>query len=251
MTQEGSRKKYDSSNSRLSSGRMTRKGSSTMFVAADLRYPDRQSHGLATDDTAGTETEGDVNAMLCYHRIDTPQSEDILVHKDDTNPEWMWSVDVSDQDGRYLTMYVVKDTSRKNLAWVTDLQKNEIGPNMMWDKIVDEFEAEYEVPQTGAPGVDSRGQGANLVSIKPVNHNKLVVVYKRNVKDEVYIYSNDGKRVTRVAEDFVGATTISARKKHSWFFVSMVGFNTPNTVGRYVFDEENEGKRWNIYRTTP
>ncbi|KAG4065952.1 hypothetical protein HA402_012302, partial [Bradysia odoriphaga] len=31
----------------------------------------------------------------------------------------------------------------------------------------------------------------------------------------------------------------------------MVGFNTPNTVGRYVFDEENEGKRWNIYRTTP
>lgn len=76
----------------------------------------------------------------------------------------MWSVDVSDQDGRYLTMYVVKDTSRvsrsfysqyplkpnvltvqKNLVWVTDLQENEIGPNMKWDKIVDEFEAEYEV----------------------------------------------------------------------------------------------------------
>ncbi|KAF4574478.1 hypothetical protein EYR36_005813 [Pleurotus pulmonarius] len=243
------------------------------------RYPDRESHGLATDDTAGTETEGDVNAMLCYHRIDTPQSEDILVHKDDANPEWMWSVDVSDQDGRYLTMYVVKDTSRKNLVWVTDLQENEIGPNMKWDKIVDEFEAEYEVvtndgtilyiktnkdaPQHHIVTVDladpkrerrvliPEDKDANLVSIKPVNHNKLVVVYKRNVKDEVYIYSNEGKRVTRIAEDFVGAATISARKKHSWFFVSMVGFNTPNTVGRYVFDEEIEGKRWNIYRTTP
>lgn len=32
--------------------------------------------------------------------------------KDDQNPEWMWSVDVSEEDGKYLFLYILRDTSR-------------------------------------------------------------------------------------------------------------------------------------------
>ena len=36
--------------------------------------PTRASHGTdASDDTPGTETDKDENAMLMYHRIGTPQ----------------------------------------------------------------------------------------------------------------------------------------------------------------------------------
>ena len=38
--------------------------------------------------------------------------EDILVYKDDSNPEWFWGAEVSEEDGRYLILYVSKDTSR-------------------------------------------------------------------------------------------------------------------------------------------
>jgi hypothetical protein len=31
------------------------------------------------------------------------------------------------------------------MLWVADLQENEIGQNMKWDKIVNEFESEYTV----------------------------------------------------------------------------------------------------------
>jgi prolyl oligopeptidase len=32
--------------------------------------------------------------------------------KDPENPEWLWQVDISEIDGRYLALYISKDTSR-------------------------------------------------------------------------------------------------------------------------------------------
>ncbi|KAL0949097.1 hypothetical protein HGRIS_009187 [Hohenbuehelia grisea] len=244
------------------------------------RYPDRESHGLATEDKAGTETQKDLNALLYYHRIGTQQSEDIVVHKDDEHPEWMWSIDISHKEDKYLALYSVKDTSRKNLIWITDLEQNAIGPNMKWDRVIDEYEAEYEIITNDGPkfyfktnknapmhqviAIDlsdparehkviiPEDKEADLASIKAVDENKFVVVYKRNVKDEVYVYSMDGTRLSRVASDFVGAIDVSARREYSWFFATMVGFNTPGTVGRYDLSPSiNDDQRWSIYRTTP
>ena len=50
------------------------------------------------------------------------------------------------------------------------------------------------------------------------------------VKDELYLYDLDGKRLTRLAEDFVGAIQVSARRDQSWLFATMSGFTTPCTV---------------------
>ena len=41
------------------------------------RLPERKSHGDAKDDKAGTETDQDLDAMLYYHRIGTPQCKTI------------------------------------------------------------------------------------------------------------------------------------------------------------------------------
>jgi prolyl oligopeptidase len=39
-------------------------------------------------------------------------AEDIIVLKDSEHPDWMWSAGVSEIDGRYLTVYISKDSSR-------------------------------------------------------------------------------------------------------------------------------------------
>jgi hypothetical protein len=39
-------------------------------------------------------------------------AEDILVYKDDANPEWFWAAEISELDGRYVILSVAKDTSR-------------------------------------------------------------------------------------------------------------------------------------------
>ena len=70
--------------------------------------------------------------------------DDILVYQDEKNPTWMFGVKVTD-DGKYLVMSLYKDCSEKNLLWIADLESNNIGPNIQWIKLVNEFEADYEV----------------------------------------------------------------------------------------------------------
>ncbi|KAI0346955.1 hypothetical protein BDW22DRAFT_1321836 [Trametopsis cervina] len=244
------------------------------------RYPERKSHGAAADTHAGTETDSDMNAMLYYHRVGTPQSEDILVYKDDSNPEWFWSAEVSEVDGRYLILSVSRDTSRKNLLWIADLQHNTIGQHMRWIKVVDEFDAAYTyianddtkfylltnkyAPQDKLVCVDisaptreyvfedviPEDPNAQLENVLAVANDKFVTVYKRNVKDEIYIYSMDGKRLTRVASDFVGAASVGGRRDQPLFFATLSGFTNPGIVAKYDFTEADEKKRWSTYRAT-
>ena len=71
------------------------------------------------------------------------------------------------------------------------------------------------------------------------------------VKDEIYIYQlSTGKRLQRVAPEFVGAASISGRRKQSWFFASLTGFTNPGIIAKYDLNVKEEDKRWSIYRTT-
>jgi prolyl oligopeptidase len=64
--------------------------------------------------------------------------------KDEAHPDYMWSVSISEEeDGRWVHLYVSRDTARKNLLWVADLTKTKIGPDMEWVKLVNDFEASY------------------------------------------------------------------------------------------------------------
>ncbi|KAJ3553954.1 hypothetical protein NM688_g3348 [Phlebia brevispora] len=244
------------------------------------RYPDRQYHGSASDDMAGTETESDKNAMLFYHRLGTKQSEDILVYKDDSQPDWFYGTEVTEVDGRYVLMSISKDTSRKNLLWVADLQNAEIGQNMQWNKVIDEFDAAYDyiandgtvfylltnkdAPQYKLVRVDisqpaerrvfedviPEDKEASLETVLAVDDDKFAITYKRNVKDEIYIYTKDGVRVRRVAPDHVGAVDLSGLRTQNWFFATLTSFTTPGVVARYDFGEKDESNMWTTYRTT-
>ncbi|KAF9224006.1 hypothetical protein BS17DRAFT_795584 [Gyrodon lividus] len=246
------------------------------------RFPNRESHGLATEDKAGTETTDDKDAMLYYHKVGTPQSEDILVMKDAEHREWMWGTSVSELDGKYLFLSVSRDTARKNLLWVSVLQENEIGQNMEWEKLVNEFEAEYDViandgtklylrtnenaPQYKVITIDlsdpkrthtdliPEKKDAFLDDVIAVGKDKFAVVYKRNVIDEVYLYSMTGERITRIAPSFVGAAELYGRRSLQSFFVSMIGFTNPGIIGRFDVDnfesKSSLDSAWSIYRTT-
>ncbi|KAL1747799.1 prolyl oligopeptidase [Schizophyllum fasciatum] len=242
------------------------------------RYPDASK--LATSAEDAIATQADKDAMIYYHRVGTDQSADILVHKDGEHPEWMFGTAVSSRDGRYLMMSTSKDTTRNNLLWIADLEKNEIGPQMNWIKLVDEFDGEfgylgndgtmfYFMTNRNAPlekvvSVDiapvAAGATPEFTDVIPHGYAQLsdatlvgdhfVVVYTRDVKDELYVYSKAGTRLTRLAPDFVGAAGVVGHRDERAFFVEMTGFNTPKTVARYDFGEAEEGARWRVVRTT-
>ncbi|KAH8829968.1 prolyl oligopeptidase [Flagelloscypha sp. PMI_526] len=237
------------------------------------RFPERTAKKDENGGASGTiDTEKDENAMLCYHKIGTKQSDDLIVYQDPANPHWMFYAGITELDGRYLFLYQTKDTSRKNLLWVTDLESNEIGPNMKWTRLIDEWDAQYHVIgndgpllyiQTNAQApqqkvmtldlTDEKLERKELIPEDPKAHlesvdvvkDKLVVVYKRNVMDEIYLYSKRGERLERVAEDFVGSAYVTSKQDQSFFFVSMSGFTMPGIIGKYDLDASN----WAIYRS--
>lgn len=256
------------------------------------RFPDRESHGSASEDKAGTEIQGDRDAMLYYHRIGTQQSEDTLVVKDPEHPEWMWGARVTEEDPKWLVLNVSRDTSRKQLLWIADIEKDAIGPNLNWIKLVDDFEANYDIigndgnkfylytnadaPQykiitidlddyiqaskngpvhikTIAKDLIPEDKDAHLEDASIVGKDRLVTVYKRNVKDEVYIHSlKTGRRLLRLAEDHVGSIGVSGRRDQNWIFLSLTGFTTPGVVARYDFRDEKETEHgtWKVWRET-
>jgi hypothetical protein len=41
-------------------------------------------------------------------------AEDVLIWKDDANPEWLFGVQLSESDGKHLALYIFRDTARVN-----------------------------------------------------------------------------------------------------------------------------------------
>ncbi|CAE6472035.1 unnamed protein product [Rhizoctonia solani] len=237
------------------------------------RYPARASHAEAVD-AAGTEIEEDKFAKLYYHRLGTSQDDDILVMKDDDHPTYMWGTQVTSPDGRYLILYVSRDTARQNLLWVTDLEdpSNPIGLEMKWTKLINEWEASYSVlandgprfyiktnkdapnyrvmtidisndervkNQSFTPFIDEDPK-APIEQIKPINQDTWAVVYSRDVKDELYLFNKEGKQVKRLATDHIGVLSISGRRDFHRLFVTASGFTNPGVV--YYYDFKHKAK---------
>ena len=87
-----------------------------------------------------------------------------------------------------------------------------------------------------------------------VGHDRLAVVYKRNVNDELHIHDlKGGRKLKRLAPDHVGTLDVYGRRTQQFFFVSLTGFDTPGIVARYDFSESSGGNAdglWKVWRET-
>ncbi len=75
---------------------------------------------------------------LYYHRLETEQSEDILIYHRPDQKEWGFNGSVT-EDGRYLIINVWRGTEPKNLIFYKDLQN----PDSEVIELINEFEASY------------------------------------------------------------------------------------------------------------
>ena len=82
----------------------------------------------------------DVNyyQKLFYHRLGTPQSEDVLIYDRPDQKEWGFSAGVT-EDGKYLIISVWRGTDPQNLIFYKDLT----APESAVIELINEFEAEY------------------------------------------------------------------------------------------------------------
>jgi prolyl oligopeptidase len=197
------------------------------------------------------------NQTLYYHRLGTPQGEDVLVYRTPANPRWTVGGTVS-EDGRYLVISVGDGTtSRKARVVYRDLSEPyalpvELVPNHLNkfsflgnDGPVFFFQTDYNAPRYQVVAVDTRNpdpknwktvipetkevlEDANLVG------NLFVCSYLQDAKTVVKIHDVAGAHVRDVALPGIGtAGGFNGKRTDTETFYSFSSFATPPSVYRY------------------
>jgi len=193
---------------------------------------------------------------LYYHRLGTPQSEDVLVYQRPDQKEWGFGGSVT-EDGKYLIISIFQGTDTRNRLFYKALQP----PGAAVVELLNNFDASYDfidnvdtvfyfrtdldaprgriiaidigkpnradwreiVPQTG-----DRLQGVSLIN------DQLVVSYLKDARSEVTVFDRTGRFIRNLDLPGLGsAGGLSGKRTETETFYSFTSFTTPGTVYRY------------------
>lgn len=205
---------------------------------------------------AGAFTSLNFNQKVYYHRVGTPQADDVLVYKRPDHPEWGFNGSVTD-DGRYLVISVRKGTDARHRIIYKDLDE----PFGLPTDLVEDFDNEYSLIDNDGPifyfktdlnaplgrviAIDIRKpERANWKEIVPeakenladVNlvGNQLICSYLKDAKTVVKMYSTAGEFVREVQFPGIGtAGGFGGKRSDTETFYTFSSFATPPTIYRY------------------
>jgi prolyl oligopeptidase len=193
---------------------------------------------------------------LYYHRLGTPQAEDVLIYERPDQKEWSFGGSVTD-DGRYLLISIGEGTDVKNRLYYKDLQAKD-APVV---PLLDGFDAAYYPIDNDGPVIwfqtdlDSpRGKIVAIDTRKPERSNWKVIVpeaaetlqgvslingmfvanYLKDAHTQVKIFDKGGEFIREVDFPTIGdASGFGGRAKDKETFYAFTSFTVPTTIYRY------------------
>jgi prolyl oligopeptidase len=200
----------------------------------------------------------DVNyyQKLFYHRLSTPQSEDILIYQRPDQKEWGFSGGVS-EDGRYLIISVWLGTDPKNLLFYKDLTN----PNSEVVELINKFDADYsfvdndgsvfyvrtdlDAPRRRLIAIDVKNpakenwreiipQATETLDGVGILNNQFVADYLKDARSQVKIFGLNGDFLREVELPGIGSAGGFGGKRHDTeTFYSFTSFTIPGAIYRY------------------
>jgi len=193
---------------------------------------------------------------LYYHKLGTPQSEDILIYHRPDQKEWMFGAGVT-EDGRYLIISIDRGTDPKNLVLYKDLQT----PDSPVVELISEFEANYsfidndgsvfwfrtdlDAPRGRVIAIDSNNparenwqeiipQAAETLEGVGLLNNQFVADYLKDARSSIKIFNLDGSFIREVELPGIGsAGGFGGKRYDTETFYTFTSFTTPGTIYRY------------------
>ena len=205
-------------------------------------------------------TEGkefsNVNAgmKIYYHKLGTPQSDDVLFYQNPTEPKRFYDVDVNEEE---TVMYLFEaGAGAGNNLYVRDLRKKDAlfiqmtnDMDYQYSPLFIEGDCLYIYTNFGAPkgrimtanihqpGVNDWqelvAEQKNVLSNAAVIGRQLVLTYSQDACDHAYVYDLDGKLRHEVKLPMVGSVGFTGREKEPECFYTFTSFTQPGTVYRY------------------
>ncbi|KAK4476245.1 hypothetical protein MN116_001452 [Schistosoma mekongi] len=214
----------------------------------------------------GTETTTNVDQKLMYHRLGTPQSDDVLCSECEDHPTWNIQGEVSDC-GRYLLVTLYDGCEPNNQLFYCDLEKISSIVTRKLDliPIVDRFEAVYEyVTNEGDSFVFRTNLDAPMYKIIKINlscpdrqhwedlihHNvesllensvcvnedKLIICRLKDVKSFLSVHKLlTGEKILDIDISLGYVANVTGRKRDNEAFIHFTSFLTPGIIYSYDF----------------
>jgi prolyl oligopeptidase len=203
---------------------------------------------------------------LYFHKIGTPQSEDVLIYERPDQKEWGFNGQVTN-DGAYLIIHVWQGTDPRNRIFYKDLRQ----PDAQVVELLSKADAQYdfldndgpvfwfrtnlEAPRSRIVAIDTTKPGEivelvpqsedNLESVSVVG-DRFVANYLKDAHSLVRLFELNGKPAGEIALPGLGTASGFSGKRHQGeTFYSFVSFTEPPTVFRYDF---NTGKSEVLFR---
>lgn len=197
---------------------------------------------------------------LYFHKIGTPQSEDLLILENPEQKEWEFSPELS-EDGKYLIVSITKNTNPENLVYFKDLSRE----NSPFVKLVDSWGSEYVFVDNDGPvfyfrttlsaargrvlSVDTSANKWDWKELIPEKSeilrsaraagDRLLCLYLKDAHTELVLYGRDGTEKGKIELPGIGSVaSMSGRKKDRQFFYSFASFTQAPSI--YVYDFETE-----------
>ena len=208
----------------------------------------------------GDEFE-DVNyyQKLYYHKVGTPQSDDVLVYERPDQKEWGFGGGVT-ESGDYLILSVWKGTSPMNQLFYKDLR----APDAEFVELIDTFEADYgfvdhddtifyiqtdlDAPKKRLVAIDIENPAKSewhemiaekditLRGISMINGNEFVASYMKDAHSVVYRFDHHGHQIGEVALPGIGsAGGVGGHREDTEAFYTFTSFLYPPTIFKYDF----------------
>ncbi len=193
---------------------------------------------------------------LYYHKLGTPQGDDVLVYERPDHKEWQFGAEVT-EDGQYLVLSISKGTDHKNRVLYKDLTKPQDQPT----ELIDNFDAEYsfidhEGPvfwfktNKGAPlgkvvAIDTSApaprelktlipEAAETLQSVSLVDNTLIASYLKDAHAQVKMFDVAGKFVRELKLPGLGtAGGFGGKRRDTETFYSFTSFTSPPTIYRY------------------
>jgi prolyl oligopeptidase len=192
---------------------------------------------------------------IYFHKIGTPQSQDVLVYDRPDQPKWGFQAEVS-EDGHYLIITVSQGTDERNRLFYRDLS----AADSKVVELISELEASYlfignegpvfwfqtnlDAPRNRIIAIDTRQpdkanwqtlvteSDATLVSTNLVNH-QFIGQYLRDARSEVKRYALDGTVIDTIELPGIGAAAgFNGKSSDTETFYSYTSFTVPTDIYR-------------------
>ncbi len=197
-----------------------------------------------------------LNQKVFYHRVGTPQSDDVLVYRRPDHPDWGFQTTVT-EDGRYLILTIWKGTNDTYRITYKDLTE----PYGMPVDLIENFDNEYTLVGSDGPvfyfktdlaaprgrviAIDTRKPERahwkevipqakeNLRSVDFVG-NLFIAQYLKDARTQVKLFAPDGTFVREVQFPTLGtAAGFGGKRTDTETFYSFSSFATPPSIYRY------------------